>query len=171
MKGKVFSEQGQALGVATAEQCKLLLSRDYQPLVKALWLEPGSAKEIAERLGQPLDKLYFRFRALKKAGLLKEASVYAAPNGRRTQRYTMSHTAYELPSSSTPSVTLEELVVREMLSEQRRFGEYVTRQMIEESRHRAEPHTLLLKMHDGHMVLEYLISGARSGTEAGMLRA
>lgn len=137
----------------SSEQCKLLLHEEYKPLVKAIWQQPASATELAERLNLPLQKFYHRLRALETVGLVVSSDYKPPEGGRRVKRYHMSHDVYDLPLENTPAETLDELVLSQMRAAQDELGGLLLEYLVEESRQSQEPHRLQLQVVDGTMQL------------------
>jgi predicted ArsR family transcriptional regulator len=60
-------------------------------LFDALWVEPRSAKDLADWLGLPADRLYYHLHQLQQARLIEVASYRELPTGRVERVYSIAH--------------------------------------------------------------------------------
>ncbi len=56
-------------------------------LLEALWWHPQTAKELAELVGQPPDRLYYHLAQLEQAGLIEIAEYRRLPGGKVERVY------------------------------------------------------------------------------------
>ncbi|MBR7835009.1 winged helix-turn-helix transcriptional regulator [Actinospica durhamensis] len=72
-------------------------------LLEALWEEPRSARELADRLGMPADRLYYHLGQLERAGLIRVGEY--RPRGRGKVERVYTAVEVEPPGDAGPEET------------------------------------------------------------------
>ena len=94
-----------SLDVHTSQAAQALLDPRTARLLE-VFQAPCSASDAAARLDLPLDRVLYRVKRLKQAGLLRHVDTLARP-GRPIRRYQVAARAFFVPFAVTPYETLE----------------------------------------------------------------
>jgi DNA-binding transcriptional ArsR family regulator len=73
-------------------------------LLEALWLGPRSAKELAEAVGLPPDRLYYHLRQLEQAAVIEVGGYRPLPGGKVERLYRRAETEPPAEDSSPEEI-------------------------------------------------------------------
>lgn len=111
----------------SSRQLELLLVRENQRILDRLLKSPGSAQELVEQLGLDMNRVHYRLRQMRAAGLVRVREERRR-KGRAVKVYEAAQERFLIPFSASTAASIEELMQRVYHEAMDRFVQNLIRQ-------------------------------------------